>query len=263
MKNYLLFLSAVVLLAFSSCQKVIDVNLNEADPQLSIDAVYNATDENIRVILGLSSNYFSNEESAPIDAALVTMIDSAGVEVNVPNIGGGTYQLNNYVPIFNSNYTLRIEHDGEVYTATSFLQEVTALSFISTLFVEEDLFGDEGYVAFINFNNDQSKDIFFRVIPFVGDTLLYEPDDLFLFDNEVTGAGNVQVPLFTDRFQIGDTVDIELRSLNETTYNYYNEVSVILSGQSAAPTNPTTNWDNGALGLFQTWGYSKKRKIIE
>ncbi|MGB0934086.1 MAG: DUF4249 family protein [Lishizhenia sp.] len=263
MRNYILFLSTVVLLGFSSCQKVIDINLNEADPKLSIDAVYNATDERIRVSLGFSSNYFSNEESAPIDAAVLTIIDSASVVTNIPNVGGGVYELENYSPLFNSNYTLKIEHDGTTYTATSFLPEVTELSFISTLFVEEDLFGDEGYIAFMNIINDQSKDLYFRMVPFVADTLYYENEDLYLFDNAFVGEGNVQVPLFSDRFQLGDTLDIELRSFNEETYNYYNEIAVILTGQSAAPTNPKSNWDNNALGFFQTWGYSKKRKIIE
>lgn len=263
MRNYIYILSTVVLLGFSSCQKVIDVNLNEAAPKLSIDAVYNATDEKIRVSLGFSSNYFSNEESAPIDAAVLTIIDSTSVETNIPNVGGGVYELENYSPLFNSNYTLKVTYDGTVYSANSFLPEVTELSFISTLFAEEDLFGDEGYIAFMNIINDQSKDLFFRMVPFVGDTLYYESEDLYLFDNELVGQGNVEVPLFSDRFQLGDTLDIELRSLNEVTYNYYNEIAVILSGQSAAPTNPISNWDNDALGLFQTWGYSKKRKIIE
>lgn len=263
MNTRYIVLFIVGLFVATSCQKVIDVNLNEADPILSIDAVYNATDEVIRVKLGLSSNYFSNEQSAPIDAATVIIKDENGIETNIPNIGDGVYLLESYTPAFNTTYTLTVEYDGTTYTANSLLQDVIPLDDLSNEFVEESLFGEEGYVVFMELTNDVNKDLYFRAIPFLSDTIYYEADDLFLFDNEIVADGFTQVPFFTDRFQIGDTVDVELRSYNLETYNYYNEIAVILSGQSAAPTNPTTNWDNDALGFFQTWGYSKEREIIQ
>ena len=75
--------------------------------------------------------------------------------------------------------------------------------------------------------------------------------EMFEQDDKLTDGNFVERPLFTDKlFEIGDTVKMELRSVDKDIHDYYEQVgSIAGDGQSSgAPGNPESNWDNNALG---------------
>jgi hypothetical protein len=71
--------------------------------------------------------------------------------------------------------------------------------------------------------------------------------------------------LFLSEFsQLGDTISYEFRTVDKVVYNYTSEAASISGGSnSAAPGNPTTNWDNGALGYFNAYDVSRDTVIIQ
>ena len=89
--------------------------------------------------------------------------------------------------------------------------------------------------------------------------------DFILGDDRLTDGNSVSRPLFIDSlFVIGDTIDIELRSIDEKIFKYYSEIQTIAgAGQAtAAPSNPIAIWDNGALGYFSAYGNSRETVVI-
>ena len=66
-------------------------------------------------------------------------------------------------------------------------------------------------------------------------------------------------------FDVGDTVTYELISLDKGAYEYFNSLQELVNVNpgSAAPSNPVSNFSNGALGYFSAWSSDSKTIVIE
>ncbi|MDX1446269.1 DUF4249 family protein [Lishizhenia sp.] len=252
-----------LVLVFASCQKVIDVNLNEAAPQVVIESNYYASGDSVVAKLSYTSNYFSNEDSEKIANASVTITDPQGVPTVLNNAGNGRYDLFNYTPQYNGDYNLEVQLDGVTYSANSFLNDVTPLDSLPYQFIPQSIFGDSGYVLSMSLTDPIDEANYWRAIRVSSDTVNDNEDEIFLFDDEFVNGNVFQIPFFADRYAVGDTIFVELRSLDRVTYDYYTELISVLGGNSAAPTNPTTNWNNNALGYFAAWGRDTLSVVIE
>ena len=117
-----IFQILLIFAALISCQKEIDVDLNDADPKVVIEANYIGTDSLVRVRVTQTSSYFDSNPSPVIDNAVVSIIDQSGTPTDIPPIGNGYYELANYIPNYNTTYTLNIQTaDLTVYTAQCYL----------------------------------------------------------------------------------------------------------------------------------------------
>ena len=126
MKN--IFLCSVLLfltLFNSSCEKVVDIELDNSDPKLVIDAIIKwekgTTGESQTIKLSLTNDFYTNE-ILPANGATVTVTNSSNVVFNfieVPNTGD--YVCDNFQPVIGEVYTLEILYHGAIYTASSAL----------------------------------------------------------------------------------------------------------------------------------------------
>ena len=262
MKNFL-YLFAIII-AFSSCTKVIDVDLNETDPKFVAEANYTAEDSTVRVQLTLTSSYFDSNASPTLDNLVVIITDHLGSSQTVPFMGNGYYELSNYIPIFGTNYTLTVQYNGVTYTANSVMNPPIPLEEITYDYFPAFFGLDPGYLINLRFNDPPSipnQYIIALSINHVPDTKL---TSLFLQDDDYSDGNLVERPLFANEFfQENDTVEIEMRSVDKPVYDYFSEILSIAGGQSsAAPANPKTNWDNKALGYFSAYSSSRREVII-
>lgn len=258
MKKLLFVLLGIA--AISSCQKVIDVDLNDSDPILVIEAVYTTEDSTVRVQVTKTSNYFDNSNAPSIDNALITIIDQSGSVQTIPSVGNGKYELTNYAPTFDSNYTIAVTHDGVVYTSTTVLHSVIPQLPIFYVYEQSGFFGGPGgYLAFLNYNDPVAEGDHIYAKYWRNDTLV----DDFQTDDALTNGNLVQIPLFATFFDIGDTVDVEMRTIDEKVYDYFEELDGASDPSSAAPANPTYQWTNNALGYFTAYGVSRQEVVIQ
>jgi len=98
------YIRELIVLA-TSCQKVIDVDLNESSKVIVIEGNFTAQDSTVRVKISLTSSYFNSDPSMTVDNALVSITDGNGVVSVVPSIGNGVYELTSYDPTFDMEYT--------------------------------------------------------------------------------------------------------------------------------------------------------------
>jgi hypothetical protein len=263
MKN--LFYCFSILIAFASCTKVIDVDLNDADPKFVVEANYTAEDSTVRVKLTLTTSYFDNEPSTSLNNLVVIITDHLGNPQTVPFIGNGYYELTNYIPIFNTDYTMTVQYDGKTYTAVSRMNPPVPLEPITYEYYPAFFGLEAGYITYLRYNDPPGVENQFIVVM----SLNYEEEgnltDFYLQSDDFSDGNFVNRPLFrTEAFQIGDTIGLEMRSMDKTVYNYFSEVLSIAGGQSsAAPANPKTNWDNKGLGYFSAYSNSRREVIIE
>ena len=69
-----------------------------------------------------------------------------------------------------------------------------------------------------------------------------------------------------NHFTTGDTVRVDLLSIDKASYDCFNTLNDILTSDrsptSLAPANPNTNLTNGALGYFAAYSISSKMVVL-
>lgn len=245
----------------TSCEEVIDVDLNTAAPRLVIDASLKwkkGTDgSNQEIILSTTTGYF-DQNIPKVSGATIFVTNSDGVVFDflenseIP----GSYICSDFLPTINESYTLTVIHDDMTYTATETLKPVPLIDKIE----QKD---DGGFIG----ENIEIK--FF----YTDDAAT---DDYYLFRTKLSRYSIPQYSVSGDEFyqgnQIfgiysnediasGDKLDITLSGISESYFNY---MQVLLSIGGSAGGSPfqsppatvrgniinTTQIENYALGYF-------------
>lgn len=253
-------LSIIVLLfAFSltSCEEVIDLDLNTAEPKLVIEASINyypqpnVTDFPI-VKLSLTAPYFDNEIPAVTDAE-VTITDENGNLYPFIHDENGRY-YGDIQPQENTNYTLEIIYKNEIYTATTQLVKSVPFEFVEQKndagFSGEDI----ELKAFFTDPAGEDNYYFFEGTSQKGNVYDALTDEFF--------DGNLIFGYYlVEDIAPGDVVNFNLYGINRQNYSYI----FTLLQQGDAPSGPfetqpatvrgniinQTNPDNFPLGYFR------------
>jgi hypothetical protein len=262
--KYTKFLYLSLLVVLLSCEKVIDLDVNNVEQKLVIDAEYIASESLVKVQLSKTKDVFSTEDFTFVTGAQAEIIDENGNSTSLNDLGDGNYELTGYTPNYSTTYTLRLTYEGEVYESSDYLNTPVELNSLIAYFEEESLFGAAGYVVYMSFI-DPSGPNFYRAVRYVNGEKLTNLGDQFVFDDGFSEGNEQIVPFFADRYEVGDSIAVEFRSYSEKTYTYVSELLDIAgeSGQSAAPANPNSTWSNGAIGNFAAYGYDLKSIVIE
>lgn len=250
------------LILFASCQKVIDVDLNDTNAVTVIEANYIAEDSTVRVYITQTSNFFTNEASPTVDNALVTITDQAGNSQQVPFDAAGVYVLTNYIPSYESTYTMTVLHNGITYSATCEMKTAIPQLPVIYEFIEPGIFGDGGYIVAVSYQDPPESGDYSSALLSTNGTQSNNLSDLTLNDDLFTNGNPVTRPIFVKFYELGDTVEIELRTIDKKIYNYYTELISLTDPNSAAPANPTYQWTNRALGYFSAYSSSRQSVII-
>lgn len=263
-------ITVVTFLMLTSCQDVVDVDLNTAEPRLVVDAAISWEKETDgatqSIILSTTTDYFA-DEIPPVSDATVFVSNSQGTQFDfIEEPGTGNYICNNFVPELYETYTLTVIVDGETYTATEQLIPVPEITRIEQ---EDDggIFGESIEVHF--FFNDNGDEDNFYLSKFEVDFLLY-PEYYAISDR--FSQGNEMFEVFTNEdLAQGDELNMSLSGISEQFYSY---MSLILESTSGNPFNvpPSnirgniineTNEDNYALGYFRLSEVSSRVYLVE
>lgn len=256
------FLFAGLLLSLSSCQKVIDVNLNDSNPNYVIEApLYEGTNDFV-VGITKTTSYFGTEAPPGVENATVNLIDQNNVNYPVNSIGNGIYKIPQFTPIQNSRYTLKVNVDGKEFEAVSTFPQHTSLDSLSSIQASGPFGGGKkDFLVFAHFQDEATVRNYYRVKATINNQVQNKPIDYYLFDDLVRDGQYIDAPLFTYRTQLDDSVEVELLGMDANVYDYFNTLSEVLTSDvntSAAPANPNSNFTNGALGYFGAFTSSKQ-----
>lgn len=259
-RNY--FILILVLSTFFSCQKEINVDLNESSPKVIIEANYIANDSIVQVKVSKTSSYFDEFSYNFIDGATVTIRENNGTETAIPFVVDGIYELHNYIPNYGATYTVTVNYDGTDYSASSLLMARMDLLPSTTQFQEASIFSDAGYWIYYRFQDYPGVGNCYKLF-YTYNGITYDKFREFSSgDDKYTDGNLIERPLI-ETFQLGDTVIFELQSINQQVYDYYSQLSDNTSGFTAAAGNPDYFWSNEALGYFSAYAYSRDTVIIQ
>jgi len=138
-KSYIhnIFLVAVTVIAFTSCEDKINPTLEHADPVLVVDAWVNNKPEDQVVVLTKTQPYFDNTNPPGVSGATVTITDNDGKVypfVEDGQVAGNyvwKYQNNEVFGAVGKNYTLSVTVDGEVFTSSCTMGRVPPIDSIT------------------------------------------------------------------------------------------------------------------------------------
>ena len=266
MKN--IFLIIISLFLVISCEREIDLNLEDQSGNIVIEA--NVTDQagpyTVRITKSVS---FTQSNSYPgIENAQVTLSDDLGQTENLQHIGDGIYQASSFQGQSGRTYTLKVQTDGKEYTSQSKMPE--AIQFQG---LEQDSFmvaGETSYTLLPIFVDP----------PALGNRYLFtysvndNPKKYFseFSDNVNNGAPN-QRPLILPnddedgdvKVKVGDKITVKMQCIDDAVYTFYSALLQLSGGGGGGvtPTNPPSNISNGALGYFSAHTVSVKTIVIE
>ena len=214
---FILLLSALALL-FSSCDDVINVDLNSASPQIVIEA--NITDQfaNQVIKVSLTKNFNENNNIVPVHNALVTVQEENGTKYTfTENNNDGQYFSTKFYGKSGVRYTVQVISSNKTYTAQSIMPnrvQLDSLSLTSLTF-----FGKEQKFIEVNYNDPSSNSNYYNYVMTVNDVVrnaYYPEEDRFNNGKKVTSTIFNSDPAL----KTGDKVTLDFQCINQKIYKW-------------------------------------------
>ncbi|QIY90296.1 DUF4249 domain-containing protein [Chryseobacterium gallinarum] len=251
-----------------SCQKEIDLDLADQSGRIVIEG--NVTDQvgpyTVRITKSVAVNQ-QNQYPAVTDAQVI-LSDNTGQTETLQYIGDGKYQTSTFIGVSGRTYTLKVQAEGQQYIAQSTMPEAVDFEGLAQdsfkfgdkmsytllpIFTDPVMLGNRYLFSFTI--NDLSK----KYISVFSDNLnngLPNQRPLMLPNDDNDGADHEVVA--------GDTIYVEMQSIDNTIFTYYSALLDISgNGSGVTPANPPSNISNGALGYFSAHTQSNKSFIIQ
>ena len=205
----------LLLVSAASCEEVVDIDLEESQPRLVIEAslVWNEEDLQMPLYIKLSTTapYF-DEEIPPVENAIISIHDGFGNKYFFYEIEPGLYKNDGFIPNTEATYELEVTYNEELYVATA--------SFVTAPEIEEieqdnngGFTGDETEIR-AYFTDPEGKGDYY-LFRFYHDDLSFQ-----IYDDELID-GNRTFAFFSDEdLKPGDDVALELQGISEQFYEY-------------------------------------------
>ncbi|MBU0695617.1 MAG: DUF4249 domain-containing protein [Bacteroidetes bacterium] len=247
---YLSFLLLGVLTLFNSCEDIIDINLNNANPNVVIEA--NVVNNGLQTVKVTKTKSFNDNNTAvSINGANISVTEEGGSTYTFTEQANllGNYYSNQFVGKPGKKYTIKVNINGKIYTANSTMPQPVKLDSISV--TELTFFTNKRKYLQVHYK-DPAKiaNQYNYVLNINGEirNAYYVDSDRFNDGNNVTNT------IFNSDPEIksGDKITLDFQCIDELIYRYFFAISQIAGngGPPTSPANPDSNFDNGALGYF-------------
>lgn len=262
MKNIYFILLSVILLA-TSCEEVIDLDLKNATPVVVIEANLNDSFGPQSVKISQTKPFTEDNTVIPITNATVILKDLTDNRTyNYTNTAGsGNYVSEDLKGKPGNNYQMLVTINNKVYEAQCAMPQKVALDSLSV--TELSFFGTKQKYVQVNYNDPQNFVNQYNYVLSVNGKIrngYYVDSDRFNNGKKVTNTIFNADP----ELEKGDQVKLEFQCIDMTIYRYYFAISQISGngGPPTAPSNPDSNFNNGALGYFSAHTSESKTIVI-
>lgn len=254
----------------SGCQQIVSIDLNTANPRVVIEGNIKDQPGPYSVFLSMTGSYFDTTlATPPISHAQVIITDDLGNHDTLKEVAGGTYQSSTLIGVSGRTYTLSVKTDGKEYLATS---SMPTKVFIDSLYAlpRQGFGGESGYDIYVTFKDPPELGNYYRINARSSAVIPADSIDgrrYRLFTDKLTNGNEMTERIRAGRnVSVGDTITIELCSIDKATYDYFHTLSDILSSDrsptSLSPANPNSNIRGDALGYFSAYTIDSKQIVL-
>ncbi len=272
MKNYIpLFLICLVTsLLFFSCQKVIDVDLNAAAPQIVIEGSVCDQPGPYYINLTQTVNFSETNSFPPVTGALVKITDNLGSTDILTELTPGSYASSSLQGLPGNTYTLSVASNGKNYSSVSAMPPPVDIDSLSISTVSNG-FGGPRKRLVAHFHDPAGVANFYR----------FKVNHYFVVNHVIQyWVEQKGISITSDRFQdgtnmaynlsgrdnkliSGDSIAVSIQAIDKGVYDYLRTLGQSDNGpQSATPANPTPNITSGALGYFNAYAIRVKGIVV-
>ena len=259
MKIWLLLLVTGV-----SCQKVVQLPLQTTSPQLVIEGEITDTTGPYTVSITQSVDFYQPNVFPPVSGASVWLQDSTrGVTDSLVETSAGIYTALRFPKGKPGHtYTLRVELNGQVYTASCTMPLPVDLDSVN--YQVSTLFSQTTIDPIPYFQDPSGVANYYQFVLFVNSVRV---NDVFLFDDRLSDGRYIAEPIqtdTTDHLLAGDTLQLDLDCIDKNVYTYLSEVAGITNANTPVntPANPQSNITGGCLGYFNAHTIRSRTTII-
>lgn len=263
LKKYTRSVFAVLVLgAFSACEKVIDLKLDEAVPVIVIDGGVSDLNENQMIKISKTYSFTEpNKFNGVSKATVVLKVDGQVVAVFVETIPGIYQTSNKFKGKPGLRYDLSVTSEGKTYEASSVMPERVILDALT--FKTFNFFGGNNSYIVANFSDPAGIANQYRYI--LKTKGVVEEDAVS--EDRFNDGNKVENVIFyeLDDLVKGDSVHVEFQCIDRNVYRYFYSLGQN-SGQGGppvSPANPPSNFSNGALGVFSAHTSSSRTAVIK
>jgi hypothetical protein len=280
-KNIILLITAM---AFTSCEEVIQVKLDQGSKLLVVDAFVNDLRTYQTVRLTNTDSYFSGQNPPPVTNATVMLKDlTANKTYTFFNNNNGDYlypiTVADTIAFVDHSYELNIIYEGNAYTSYARQKRSTQVDSISSNFKPKNSFTEEGYYCkFWAFDQPGPEPDYYWIKAYRNGNFYNKGNQINLaFDGAYSAGadGFIFIPPiseaitpFGERYELNDICRVEVHSISKETYFFLLQVitQTTNSGMFATtPENVRTNINSPegatkAIGWFNmaTVGFLEK-----
>jgi hypothetical protein len=248
-------------MALTACQRVIDIKLSSAAPLLVIEG--NITNVSGVQTISLSSTVSYNDANVypPVTGATITAA-TGGINYVFRETYPGQYTLLNFRAKPGQTYALKVQTDTKSYTATSTMPTPVLLDSVG---VSSITVGTKTVKTVSVFYHDAPGTVNqYRFVMYVNTVQVKQ---IFTVNDALTDGRIVNNMLYQDDITLktGDKIDVEMQCIDKGVYDYFYSLSQQGGNgpnNSATPSNPLSNFDNGALGYFSVHTTQKKSIVV-
>ena len=247
-------------LATSSCEKVIDVDLESTSKKYVVEGEV-STNPTIasQIKLSQTKNFSDDNSFNGVGGAIVTITEYTGaLDIIYPltETTTGVYSNSSLVGKYGSNYKLNIQVNSNTFTASSTMPNNVNLD---TLTVENISFGgDNSLTIKPSYNDPIGLGNSYRFIQYRNNKLV---KNIFVQNDAISDGRTITRPLLKrdSELEKGDSVKVIMQCIDENVYKYWFSLEQAATGNSqTTPANPTSNINGGAIGVFSANTYSEK-----
>lgn len=261
MKKYIVI--SFIFLFLISCEKEIDIDLNQNDPKFVIEGNLSNKAGESKVKISKTLNFDETVPYPAIRGALVTITDNTMDQIDtLSESTAGIYIKSGFAGIEGHTFTMMVKTGNEIFTAVSKMPY--SVHFDSL--VQENLAGSStngGPITFIqitpHYTNLYNFENYYQFVVTRNDTLI---GDIFIRNDIGFNGSSSTFPLWV-KANKNDIVKIDMQCIDNVVYDYLFGLSENIYQYSATPANPTSNIDNGALGFFKAHTSQKKTISIK
>jgi hypothetical protein len=265
MKNKIAtYLAGVTILAtIVSCEKVIDVKLDESAKKYVIEgAVSNIASQPAEVRLSQTKNFEDENSFGGISGAAVTIQENNGTVYPLTEISSGIYQTTALTGVPGSSYKLLVTVNGNTYTSISVMP--AQLVTLDSLTVDDLAFGGSNTITIApSYLDPLGIGNSYRFIQYANGALVKK---VFVQNDDLSDGLRITRPFVnTDGdLKSGDVVKVDMLCIDAAVYKYWYSLDQAATGsnQSATPANPVSNINGGAIGYFSAHSVNSKMIVI-
>ncbi len=236
---------------FAACDDLIEVELQEIDNFVSIDAWLTNQPGRQVIRIQQTQGYFENTFLEPITGAEVTVTDGDGLVYRFRENEDGDYLWNPSFPedsfgTIGQTYFLQVIVDGITYSSQSQMSRVPAIDSVTFRFEESNAFIEDSYFGEFWARDPLGPGDTYWIKAYKNDVYLNKPSEINIaFDAGFSEGGNVDGLIFIQPirdgvnefeekedeedvirspYNFGDTLRVELHSISNDAFFFMQQV---------------------------------------